>query len=331
MIAARTGDRPKSMGDLLGPGLAARLDRLDLFSRRLFAGKLPGERRSKRRGRSVEFDDYREYVAGDDLRHVDWNVLARLDRFFIKLFREDQDLALQIVVDASASMDAGEPGKLAFAARLAMALAYVGLVNQNRVALAIYLGPSRGVRALAPLRGRPNARRIAAALLGAFEQDGAQGAAQPGTSEAPRPVNAPDFNAALRLAARSRAGTGVTVVISDFLLREGWKPGLNALFGAGGFDTWCVQVLSPGELDPAKERERGFMGDLRLSDAESLSAAEVTVSPAMIKRYLAALERLCGTLKTDCRARGMHYLRVPSDTRVDEFVMGALRRGGLLR
>ncbi len=341
MIVARTTDRPKSLSDLLGPGLAARLDRLDLLSQRVFAGKLPGERRSKRRGRSVEFDDYRNYVAGDDLRHVDWNVLARLDKFFIKLFREEQDLSLQIVLDASPSMDAGEPGKLVFAARLAMALAYIGLVNQDRVALTTYFGPGVGMRSLVPVRGKPNARRIAAELLEALAPGrGLSGPALassplPDSDSPPRPgsrtIPAADFNAALRAVARSRSGTGVTVVLSDFLVREGWRPGLNALFGAGGFDTWCLHILSPGELNPAGERERGFFGDLRLTDAESSDAAEVTVSAAMIKRYRTALDRLCTSLKADCRARGMHYALVPSDTKVDEFVMGALRRGGLLR
>jgi len=341
MIAARTSERPKTMNDLLGPGLAARLDRLDLLSQRVFAGKMPGERRSKRRGRSVEFDDYREYAAGDDLRHVDWNVLARLDKFFVKLFREDQDLSLQIVLDASPSMDAGEPSKLVFAARLAMALAYIGLVNQNRVSLSTYLGPGNGLRRLAPVRGRPNARRIAAEILEVFgpgrglsgpansSDSGSAGAERPRPGE--RASSAADFNAALRAVGQSRSGTGVTVILSDFLVREGWRPGLNAMFGAGGFDTWCLHVLSPGEIDPAVERERGFFGDLRLTDAESPHAAEVTVSSAMIKRYRLALDRLCKSLKTDCRARGMHYALVPSDTRVDEFVLGELRRGGLLR
>jgi len=341
MISARTADRPKSMADLLGPGLAARLDRLDLLSRRLFAGKLPGERRSKRRGRSVEFDDYREYVPGDDLRHVDWNVLARLDRFFVKLFREDQDLSLQIVLDASPSMDAGEPGKLVFATRLAMALAYIGLVNQDRVALHTYRGPGAGMRSLAPVRGRPNARRIAAELLECLDSRSgfsgeateliSSGVGAEGLRTGSRAVAAADFNAALRSIAFSRRGTGVTVVLSDFLLREGWRPGLNALFGAGGYDTWCLQVLSPGEIDPATERPRGFFGDLRLSDSENAAAAEVTVSGAMIKRYRIALDSHCGSLKADCRARGMHYALVPSDTRVDDFVMSALRRTGLLR
>ena len=90
---------PESIDELLGPELSRALDRLDVLSRKVFAGKLPGERRSKRRGRSVEFDDYRAYVPGDDLRHIDWNVFARFDRFVIKLFKEDEDLAVRVLLD----------------------------------------------------------------------------------------------------------------------------------------------------------------------------------------------------------------------------------------
>src|SRR5262245_27948309 len=103
MLAPSRAPGPRTMEELLGAGLIGALDRLDVLSRKVFAGKLPGERRSKKRGQSVEFDDYRNYVPGDDLRHIDWNVFARLDRFFVKLFREEEDLALHVVIDASAS------------------------------------------------------------------------------------------------------------------------------------------------------------------------------------------------------------------------------------
>jgi uncharacterized protein (DUF58 family) len=87
LIAGGNPNRPRSVQELVSAEFCARLDRLDVLSRRIFAGKMQGERRSKRRGQSVEFEDYRNYVAGDDLRHVDWNVFARLDRFFIKVFQ----------------------------------------------------------------------------------------------------------------------------------------------------------------------------------------------------------------------------------------------------
>src|ERR687895_2124778 len=114
---------------LLDPAFMARLDQLDVMSRKLLAGKMKGERRSKRKGQSVEFADYRNYTVGDDLRFLDWNLYARLDRLFIRLFMEEEDLHVYILIDNSLSMDFGTPTKLHYARQLAAALGFIGLVN----------------------------------------------------------------------------------------------------------------------------------------------------------------------------------------------------------
>src|SRR5438093_9954524 len=121
---------------LLEPAFMARLDQLDVMSRKLLAGKLKGERRSKRRGQSVEFADYRNYVVGDDLRFIDWNVYGRLDRLFLKLFLEEEDLSLYVLLDVSKSCDYGNPYKALYIKQVAAALGYIGLVNYNRVTVA---------------------------------------------------------------------------------------------------------------------------------------------------------------------------------------------------
>src|SRR6201986_4623566 len=120
---------------LLDPAFMARLDQLDVMSRKLLAGKLKGERRSKRRGQSVEFADYRNYVIGDDLRFIDWNIYARLDKLFLKLFLEEEDLSLYVLVDVSKSADYGNPAKAFYMKQVAAALGYIGLVNYNRVSI----------------------------------------------------------------------------------------------------------------------------------------------------------------------------------------------------
>lgn len=127
--------RPARVDELIDSKLMARLDVLDVVSRKVFLGKVQGERRSRRRGVSVEFADYRHYAHGDDLRFVDWNVYARLDRLFLKIFLEEEDLSLVIAIDSSASMNWGNPNKFLFCLKLAMALGYIGLVNHNRVSL----------------------------------------------------------------------------------------------------------------------------------------------------------------------------------------------------
>src|SRR5687768_7662017 len=126
---------PPKKGQLLSSEFMSRLDQLDVMSRKLLAGKMKGERRSKRRGQSVEFADYRNYVIGDDLRFIDWNIYARLDRLFLKLFLEEEDLALYILVDVSKSADYGEPNKALYMKKVAAALGYIGLVNYNRVSV----------------------------------------------------------------------------------------------------------------------------------------------------------------------------------------------------
>ncbi len=328
MLVGRSAPSPRTLDELIDPGLAARLDRLDLLSRKILAGKLPGERRGKRRGRSVEFDDYRNYVPGDDLRHVDWNVFARFDRFFIKIFREEEDLALHLAVDCSASMEGGSIGgetKLVYAHRLAMALGYVGLVNQNRVSAAVFGAPGDArVRHLAPIRGRTSLRRLSAFLLDSLRERGTTVGGEP------------DFNAALRTIARGRAGRGIVVLISDMLVPDGgsaYVPGLNALSASetGAFDTYCLQVLTPEEIDPRRAGPGVLAGDLRLTDAESLRAAEVTVSSALIDRYRRNVEAYIRRLRADCAARGIAHVLVPTDTPIDALVLQSLRRGGLVR
>jgi hypothetical protein len=327
--------KPKSIDDLMGPSLMAALDRLDVRSRKVFAGKMAGERRSKQRGRGVEFADYREYAPGDDLRFIDWNVFARLDRMFIKMFLEEQDLALHIALDASPSMEAGAPSsltergatKLIFAQRLAMSLAYVGLINRNRVSVSIF--GDGALRRLPEMRGRHQVQRAAGFLINEVRPTEA------------RAGGGPDFNESLRAIALTRRGKGVMVVLSDFLVREGYEAGLNALgaglgreSGAGdAFDTYCLQILSPGELDPANEgagAEAGVVGDVRFTDIETGESREVTVSAALLKQYKANLERYLGALATFCAARGMMHTVVRSDTDVEDVLLDTLRRRGLL-
>jgi uncharacterized protein (DUF58 family) len=326
---------PQSIDELISPQLCAALDRLDLTSRRLFAGKLQGERRSKARGRSVEFEDYRQYVPGDDLRHVDWNVFARLDRFFIKIFLEEQDLALHVAIDASASMNAGGAAggagnKLLQAMRIAMALGYIGLVNNNRVV--VWAFDERGVRFLPPTRGRTGVQKVANFLL---EDAIVRDAAAPdraAASAADRP-RAHTFTSAMRTIAQTRTGKGVFILLSDLMIPEGYQPGLSLLSGA--WDTTVMQVLAPGEIDPASELdgsgERVVLGDLRLMDVETGRAAEVTVNAELLARYAARFNAYQDELKAFLTARGMTHVLVRSDADVAALLLGDLRRRGVLR
>jgi len=321
MLAGQSAPRPRDVAELLDPRLVSRLARFDLRSRRLFAGKLQGERRSKRRGQSVEFEDFRNYVPGDDLRFIDWNVYARLDRLFVKIFLEEEDLALHLAVDASASMRSGDASKQLFVARLAAALGYVGLAGNNRVGVSVFGAPGvDGIRHLPDTRGRHRASRLGSFLLDRLWEEG----------DADRAGARVSFNDAMSRIARSRVGKGVMVILSDFFDPDGYERGLRQLAAAGGYDTYCLHVLSPGELDPALEAERGVTGDLRLTDVESGAGAEVTLSAELIRAYRSRLERFCADLQHFCRAREMAYHLLRSDSDLEHLLLGTLRRRGML-
>lgn len=342
MLASPATRRPTTIDELLPPQLAAALDSVDVVSRQVFPGKLQGERRSKARGRSVEFEDFRPYLPGDDLRHVDWNVFARLDRFFIKIFQEEQDLAVHVVLDASASMDAGNPNKLLFAQRVAMALGYAALVGNNRVAAWIFGGgagatSSAGLRAMEAVRGRRATQQLGRFLIDrTFAAATAPGRAAPGT------LAAGEFAAAMRAIAKSRTGRGIVVLISDLLIPGGYEEGLALLSGAGaaataaggGWDVLLLQTLAPGELDPLAETDgeggRIMLGDLRLTDVETGRVAEVTLTPDLVERYKARLAEYQRRLEQFAAARGMGHMLVRSDADVARLVLDDLRRRGVL-
>jgi uncharacterized protein (DUF58 family) len=292
---------------LLDATLVAALDRLDITSRRPLQGTRQGERRSRRRGQGMEFADFRPYAPGDDLRFVDWNIYGRIERLFLRIFLEEEDLSLVIAVDESASMGFGTPAKFDVARRIAMALAYVGLVNQHRVTLA-GLRETRAER-LEGLRGRRKAAEAANWLLG-------------------RSVQGPlDFAAATRDLATARQGRGVAIVLSDFLCEEGLDRGLHSL-RVRGWDTFALQVLAPEDIQPGSH---GVVGDLRLVDAETSREVEVTVSEALLREHRRRLESHNAGLRDLCTRLGARQLTIETTADLPRLMLESLRRGGLLR
>jgi len=275
-----------------------RLEQLELASRRLTAGRMKGERRSVRRGQSVEFADYRNYSAGDDLRQLDWNVYARLERLFIKLFVEEEDVTVHVLVDASRSMDFGEPNKLTFARRAAGALAYLGLAHLDRVSVA-FLGEGRAI-SLRPLRGKARVFEVFRFL-----------------SE-PRSERLTGLAAAARDYAGKLRGRGPLIVISD-LLDPGYLDALRDLAG-----TRCqlsvLHVLAPEELDP------DVPPDARLVDNETGQGIEVTGDDDLVDRYRARLSEWQQELADFCARRGGSYVSVPSNLDLSDLLFDVLRR-----
>jgi uncharacterized protein (DUF58 family) len=301
--AVSPASMPATSDRLLDPAFMARLDQLDLMSRKILAGKMKGERRSKRRGQSVEFADYRNYVIGDDLRFIDWNIYARLDRLFLKLFLEEEDLSLYVLVDISKSCDYGNPQKAFYIKQVAAALGYIGLVNYNRVTM---VAMNDGIAAdTGGLRGRT---RVAQMI------DFLQKLPTTGGSH---------LAAACKRFALSHRQKGVVVVLSDFYDKAGYETGLKYLAG-GVYDLFAVQILSPQEIDP------DLQGDLKLKDIEDGDFAEVSITQPLLKHYKANLNAYCLSLKDYVTKRGGTYLFTSTAVPFDTLVLNYLRERGLV-
>jgi uncharacterized protein (DUF58 family) len=295
---------PTTVPNLLPPDLLAQLERLELVTRKVFRGRMKGERRSKRKGQSVEFADFRAYAPGDDLRTIDWNLYARLDKLIVKLFLEEEDLHFYVLVDASRSMDFGEPTKLDYAKQLAAALGFIGLVRTDRVRIET-LGQS--LREHGPvLRGRKSVWRMLDYLNGI----------EPGDAV---PLAEGVKNFCLR-----NPGRGVVVLISDLMDKSGYEAGLRYLVSQR-MDVYIIHLLSQEELDP------DVKGDLKLVDCEDADVAEISVSAPLLARYKSTLNAFTGGALEFCSRRGMNYLLANNQTPVKELISNYLRRRGLVR
>lgn len=288
---------------LLSPDLLARLERLELVSRKVFRGRMKGERRSKRKGQSVEFADFRHYVPGDDLRLIDWNLYARLDQLFLKLFLEEEDLHFFALIDASESMNFGDPTKLHVAKQLAAALGYVGMCRADRVSVAA-LGPD-GRRAPV-LRGRASLWKMLAYLE----------SVQSGHNESLY-QSVKDFSI-------RTPGTGVAVLLTDLMDKSGYESALRMLIGRR-MDVFVIHILSPEEIDPP------LRGDRKLIDVEDGDTAEITINAFVLEKYKQTVKSFIANIKTFCNRRSIVYIPVRTDTPVEAIVTRYLRERGVVR
>jgi len=279
------------------------LERLLLLLRGPVRGGLKGGRRSVKRGQSVEFADYREYTLGDDLRQLDWNVLARLEKLFVKLFIEEEDVTITVLLDGSASMASGTPDKLQFAKRAAAALGYIGLASEDKVAISVLGG--RVARRRTALRGSGRVFRLLAELSAIAPADGPT-----------------DLVAAARHAAAQLSGRGVVILLSDLL-----DPAADRVIrelASTRSELIVLHVLSPQELDPPLE------GDLRLVDAETGEGVDVTADLATIDAYRARLAAWKDGFATLAARREATYVDLSSDVPLNDLIFAELRRRRVL-
>jgi uncharacterized protein (DUF58 family) len=281
-----------------------KLEQLTLMANKIRSGAIKGERRSSKRGTSIEFADYRNYVRGDDLRRIDWNVYARLQRPFIKLLEDEEDLAVHLLLDASASMDWPRSGdrnlhKYLFARRVLAGLAYIALTTGDQVTVTA-ARQDRQVR-WGPFRGRGHTL----SLLTWLEDQHTRG-----------PV---DINQAMQDYAIRTARAGLCIVLTDLMSPTGYADGLRALQGRG-HEVTLIHVLSPDEVAPE------ITGDLQLVDVETGVPQDVTVDAEMRALYMERVEAWQADINAYCTRRGIHYVAVQTNTPWEQLILSELRR-----
>ena len=304
---------------LLTPELLRRLEQFQLLAARRAKSSAKGERRSRARGQSVEFADYRNYVHGDDFRYLDWNLYGRLERLFLKLYEEERELPVRIFLDASESMTFGEPRKFDFARHVAAAVGYVALSGFDRVSVIPF--PNQPPYAEVQAKVTAASYNLELAARGALRSVRGKKSAIPffQNLSAVTAGGPAKLNEALRRGALEARQTGVAVVLSDFLDPEGYEAGLTALVGRG-FQIDLVQILAPEELSPTN------FGDLRLVDSETGGMQEVTFGRYRLKAYQQSVQNYIQRLREYCQARGINFFTVSSNTSLEELLLRQLRQ-----
>jgi uncharacterized protein (DUF58 family) len=288
-----------------------KLRQLTLVTSRVRSGALRGERRSLKRGAGLEFADFRDYVPGDDLRRVDWNVYARLDRPYVKLREEEEDLAVHILVDASQSMDwgAGAQHKFNYALQLAAGLGSIGLSTSDRISVVMLRrlkADESPPFAEVSLRGQQYLLHLLKFL------------------EAQRAAGITDLEAAMRRYLIRPRRPGLVILISDLLSPNGYQAAVK-LLQQRGHEVAIVHVLSPDEIDPP------LAGDLKLIDVETGAAQEVSIDGGLRDAYRERVTAWRSEAQAFCRARGVRYLAVQTDRPWDEVVLYDMRKAGMVK
>jgi len=297
--------RPQTAEDeLFDEGFMARLAWLEIVAKRAIQGRDRGERRLRRLGAGLEFADHRRYSPGDDFRHIDWNVYQRLGKLLLRLYEEDEDLTVYVLVDTSASMGLKGGERFQQARQLAAALAYIALANLDRASV-VAIGEEAGPR-FVPARGKAQLFPI----LG-FLRDLRSG----GCTRLADSVRSFVSRAPRR---------GVVVLVSDLYAEDGYAEGLS-LLRYHHFDPLVLHLTDGGELQTAGR------GEVSLVDCETGVTREITLTPAVLARYEEARQTWRAEVEAFCLSQQIPYLEVVAGRPMEDVVVDLLRHGGFLR
>ena len=280
-----------------------KLEYLYIVSKKIFAGRIKAERRSTRRGVSVEFADYRNYTPGDDFRYIDWNAFARLDELLLKLYEEREDLHIYFLVDVSQSMTYGELPKLIYAKRVAAALAYIGLSNLDRIGITAF--NTTDMNRLPTERGKAKIFTV----LNFLDQINGSGET--------------DLEHAFQNFVHQTKRRGLVVLISDLFDPKGFTAGLNML-KFQKHDLFVIHIIDEKEAEP------NLLGDYHLVDIETNQLRPVTINENHIKRYQALFQKYCDDLDRYCRQREITLVRTMTKAPFEELILRIFRMGGFV-
>ncbi len=292
----------KEFEHAMDPEFLRTLERLFLVSKQVLSGRFRAERRTRKRGSGVEFADHREYVPGDDVRAVDWNLYGRLEKLFVRMYEEEEDLPVYVLFDVSHSMLEGSPPKAIHAFRIGAAIAYIALASMDRATLMPFAGKIDAY--MPPARGKSRIFRLFQSVRTA--RVGGQTTLQ---------------ETAKSLVYR-RPQRGHVVIISDFFDPDGFEEALR-IFRYGRHHVVAVQVLDKRELNP-------FMaGDVELVEVESGRRISVTATASLIERYRQELKRYTKSLESYCRQHAIPYFLTVSGDDLDMLILDFMRKGGV--
>jgi uncharacterized protein (DUF58 family) len=297
-------EKKASDDDLFDDDFQRKLDYLALVSKRVFAGRMRAERRTKKSGSGVEFADHRDYQPGDDFRYLDWNVYQRFDRLLLRLYEEEEDLAIYFIVDCSASMGFGDAKKLRYAKRVAAALAYVGLANLDRVSISSTT--DKVLDRMPATRGKARIFKVFRFL------------------KELQPAGRTDLEDALKTFVAQNKRKGLVVLASDLYDPHGFERGINVL-RYNKFDPFVVHIVDEQEAKPK------LAGDVLLYDCETGDEREVTVTAKVLEKFEAVYRSYLDDIDRFCTSKQVPYIRADVQQPFDELILRVFRRGGFLR
>lgn len=275
---------------LFDPAFLAALEPFSLRIARAQKGGRLAEQTTSARGQGTDFADFKPYVAGDDLRAIDWNIYRRLGKVFVRVFEEKQDLPVYFLVDVSASMFVEEPPRIHAALRATLALAAVAL-NQND-SIGLFPFSDAMTVQLKSVSGKANVVRVARALAD-YEAMGRT-----------------DLASAVEHLIGMKLRRGLVVVVSDFFDDAGMDAVVRSLT-LSPHQLLMVQVAKAHDADPSLHPD--LHGDVLIENGETAGGAELTITPQLIERYKAAYRAFEDRLTAFAKSRGAGLVRIDAD------------------